>query len=354
MKRLIYPFCLFLAISSCKENRLNEKETRKAATFFVAPNTPTRATDTSFESGDEIGIFAVERLSPDIPGLLNTASYAINRRYRIDCNGNLLPVLKEDEISLSRIDYYDIYAYYPYTEKNYDPQAIDFKLDYQQNSMVKYKQHDVMFAKALGMWGNTSSIGLNFSRKMAAVDFQLRKEQGIQIHSVSLSSAYCNCRGNLATGTVEATGKKYTINMYPLQETTNTYTFRALLPEQILPASTQLYMTANSNDHSLPFQTVTDVPLTSGTTSMFPAEMMYRVFVKQRGSGRVSGAGIYKHGEIVTIAAIPAPGYQLEGWYYTPDGIWSEELPRVSTELNYSFPVTKYSRFIANFIPKEI
>lgn len=113
-------------------------------------------------------------------------------------------------------------------------------------------------------------------------------------------------------------------------------------------------MTANSNDHSLPFQTITDVPLTSGTTSTFPAEMMYRVYVKQRGSGRVSGAGIYKHGEIVTITAIPAPAHKLEGWYYTPDGIWSEELPKVSTELKYSFPVTKYSRFIANFIPKEI
>ncbi|WP_302303900.1 fimbrillin family protein [Culturomica massiliensis] len=354
MKRAIYTLCLFLVIFSCKENGLKEQEIKKAATFFVAPGTSTRATDTSFEPYDEIGIFAVERLSSDIPGLLNTASYAINRRYRIDHNGNLLPVSKEDEIYLSRIDYYDIYAYYPYTEKNYDPQAIDFKLDYQQNSMVKYKQHDVLFAKALGIWGNSSSIGLNFSRKMAAVDFQLRKEQGIKIRSVVLSSAYCNCRGNLATGTVEATGEKYTISMYPLQETTNAYTFRALLPEQILPASTQLYMTANSSDHSLPFQTVTDVPLSSGKTSMFPADMMYRVYVKQRGEGRVSGAGIYKHGEIVTIMAIPAPGYGFEGWYYTDDGIWSEELPKVSTELKYSFPVTKYSRFIANFIPKEI
>lgn len=350
MMKLIYILCFLLVLCSCEEKGPDEKENLQAVTFSISPDTLTRAMGTAFEPGDEIGIFAVERTTPGTPGILNTASYAINRHYRVDNNGKLQPVSKGHEICLSRQEYYDFYAYYPYQEDTYNPLEIDFKTHYVQNTAQTYKQSDIMFAQNLGVLGNTYSIGLSFMRKMAAIEFQIAKESGIIINSANLYKAKYKCQGNLATGTVEAKGSDSMIEMYPFGERSNAYTFRALLPEQLLPTSTQLNITCNGNEPYLGFQTTSDVPLSPGKTSIFPANMMYRVHLREIGQGTVNGAGVYGHGQTANVTAIPAPNYELDGWYVTPYGDWSDDLPKVSTNLNYSFPVLKTTRLIAKFV----
>lgn len=90
--------------------------------------------------------------------------------------------------------------------------------------------------------------------------------------------------------------------------------------------------------------------MTRGTTlfagqseSEIVPEGYARVFVTPFGDGTVSGAGIFRIGDMVTISATPDDGYEFVGWM--PNG--SDII--ISTDAQYSFVLTGQVDYVAQF-----
>ena len=73
----------------------------------------------------------------------------------------------------------------------------------------------------------------------------------------------------------------------------------------------------------------------------------YTVTISSSGNGDVTGGGIYKQGESVTLGAVPSEGYNFAGWY--------KGAVKVSSLPNYTFTVSEDVTLTASFtaMPKD-
>ena len=81
--------------------------------FYLSPEPSTRATDTEFEKGDAIGVFAAARDDESVPAQLHpSGNFADNKKYIFD-GEKFVPDGESNSIFITSypIDYY---AYYPY------------------------------------------------------------------------------------------------------------------------------------------------------------------------------------------------------------------------------------------------
>ncbi len=67
----------------------------------------------------------------------------------------------------------------------------------------------------------------------------------------------------------------------------------------------------------------------------------HTVAVQNNGNGTASGGGTYSHGQRVTLGAVPAAGYNFDGWYVG--------VVKISALPNYTFTVTKSIILTAHF-----
>lgn len=70
-----------------------------------------------------------------------------------------------------------------------------------------------------------------------------------------------------------------------------------------------------------------------------------------------SGTGVYRAGQTCTAVADAPEGMQFVGWYMgvariTPDGVWTVEEVKTSSELSYTFSVTKDTELVAKYAPR--
>lgn len=134
----------------------------------------TRATGTSFDTNDEIGIFA-SNLNIGATSLKSSGNYADNARYAYNgtefissgkatikqYTGEKAPQIKQN------ITYY---AVYPYVE-SMTPSCI-FSVKQDQQSLDDYKHSDLAFSRVSS---NETSVDFNFTRLMSRVEIVLNR-----------------------------------------------------------------------------------------------------------------------------------------------------------------------------------
>ena len=83
LKIILALLCPLLAVSCGKEspNSHLEGQDDKEVSFFGNIGPSTRATDSYFETGDAIGVFAVEKTASNPKGLLLSSNHADNVKY---------------------------------------------------------------------------------------------------------------------------------------------------------------------------------------------------------------------------------------------------------------------------------
>lgn len=189
-----------------------------AVSFTAAIMPSTRATDISFEAGDQISLYATDK------GSLSSSNYAQNVQY------TYYDGLFTTQQALTYPDQNTtlaFYAIYPYG--NYNTPKFTFAVNRDQSTHSAYTKSDLMTASNTGR--NTDIVDLVFNHNLTKVIINLSSANlpaGTQ--SITFKNVYFTASADLASNTYKATG-----NLTDIKASSNgTNSFKVILPPQTI------------------------------------------------------------------------------------------------------------------------
>lgn len=196
-----------------------------------------RATDTQFENGDAIGVFAAKRSSPNIVATLQAYNnFAQNKKF-VYQNGYFYAATSADEIDTAgnRLDFY---VYYPYQTVATDTEQIDFSVQTDQTTHQNLTASDFMFATNLtGI--SVGSVPLNFEHLFTKIRI-IPDTKGMVISNVKLIDVCSSVYYDMNRPPLYKIAAKNDIQMF--QEWDGS--FSAIVPRQSINIGT-LYLQAD-------------------------------------------------------------------------------------------------------------
>lgn len=191
--------CIATVATACQEP-IEEPTTPqgKAINLAIDVDNFTKATDTSFENGDQIGLHIV-------PGgvYLNNAKYTYTDGALVGEQTNYWYM---DETTES-----DIYAYYPYNETaTYKAAGCTFTVNADQSKAGAFTASDLMVA-ATSSKPTAESIVLPFRHAFSKIVIKIDNQLEEAIEDVYFSEVYGTATVNYKSGEVTTSGSKGTI-----------------------------------------------------------------------------------------------------------------------------------------------
>lgn len=207
-----------------------------------------RATDTSFENGDCIGLYVVNYSGSNPGTLTNTGNHVDNMRFSYD--GAWTP---DSPVSWADDETHaDFYVYHPYASVQ-SVNAYSFSVRTDQSTESSYKASDLMTGKSLNVAPTNSNVDIPISHAMSRAVIYLEAGNGFTAESLSaasisvkLNGLKCGSTVDLASGTVTPTGQPSTIT--PLH-TDGCY--KALIVPQTVEAGNLIKVTADGREYNL-------------------------------------------------------------------------------------------------------
>ena len=215
--------------------------------FYLSPEPSTRATDTEFEKGDAIGVFAAARDDESVPAQLRpSGNFADNKKYIFD-GEKFVPDGESNSIFITSypIDYY---AYYPYATVD-NPLEFTFHVAADQESL---KESDLMYARNTDGSGK-NNIPLTFIHKLSKVVVPYSRENvGGAAGTAVVNDAYTGCIMNLSTGEIRTLfdDGQQDIVMFKDGNAADV-SFSAIFPEQTFSAADPFIIFDDSKEFKL-------------------------------------------------------------------------------------------------------
>ena len=194
-------------LTACSEEQetSNIDNDKKILSFSVIHPSQTRATETAFEQGDNIGVYVA-----DAQKVLEIGGNVVNNE-KLTLSGNdwttSAPIYWNDGT-------YNVYAYYPYmttiTSIDYQPFSIstDQSTEKAGSRLGGYEASDLLFAQTKDVKATNSPVNLTFSHIMSKLKIRLVKGEDyegempknakVYIHS-TLTSASIDLAAGIAT-----------------------------------------------------------------------------------------------------------------------------------------------------------
>ena len=233
-KFIFFLFGLMTFLVSCQNDNEESTDTdRRIAVRFGGVET--RATDTRFESGDTIGIFAVNRYSKS-DSLCKTGNYADNYQYKyvehtdsgfVACNKHIYQ-FKNKKLDLV---YYDLYPY----RESYGP-TFSFKVKLNQSYGNNYTRSDLAFQRTES---TDTIVALKLDHLLANIHISLTGTDLNQKDiSVSLLNIYTKVnvdlnRNRVATDTTDIASKASEVVCKQGSKTNSSCDFYAIVAPQL-------------------------------------------------------------------------------------------------------------------------
>lgn len=225
-----------------------------SVSFRVSGLTDTKATETTFEESDAVGIFA----SDEYGGLLSSYNYADNKLHKYS-SGEFIPVASTEGITYP--DEYTslaFYAVYPYSNL-YSGSKIDFSVETDQTSPDAYTISNLMVARTAAT--REEVVDLTFDHKLCKIIVNLQSENfPVGDRKCLFTDVYTDVEVDLNDGSVETVGR--TTNVYGSSNGTNS--FKVILPPQVIEANTRLILLQIGNE-KFKWAPSKDLILLSGT-----------------------------------------------------------------------------------------
>ena len=232
MRKLLALAAVAAFMFSCSENPTPEPEptptpppTQEKWAINISTSI-TRATDTSFENGDKVGIYVVNQ-----PNALKTSgNHVDNIGFTYSGSWSAATTIYwKDETTKA-----DFYCYYPYASSISNIEAYPFAVKADQSSVANYKASDFLWGKTTGVAPTKDAVGITVKHAMSNVIVKLVAGNGYTAEDMaSASVAICglktNSTINLASGVVTATGDVAEIT--PMVE--NDYRRALVVPQSI-------------------------------------------------------------------------------------------------------------------------
>lgn len=265
MKRTLYIIGVMLCIWACAEqDDLQSTNTGKQTPIIIGSSYPGLTTrsviDGGFSTGDEMGIFVVDRDEEGQAGeVLLQGNRASNMRFTLQENGSWSSPaqLYWSQKGLAA----DFYGYYPFDGDLSSVEAYPFVIVQRQDILDKgrglngYIASDLLWAKQENVSPTTETINLQYHHLMAGVRISLEKGTGFTAEewnsfdkTVLLKNTILNGTVNLATGNVSI-GEGNTSNIVPLPHQGR---WRAVVfPQTVAAGKGLLSITIDGQDYTL-------------------------------------------------------------------------------------------------------
>lgn len=255
------------------------------------------ATDTEFrstwEKGDEIGVFAVEH------GKDLAASDNLIHNVKLTYTGSEWTGPAYWPTLSSGISKLDFYAYYPYSESVDDPTAINFNVYTDQSRPLgtksTYNLSDLLMAKDDNSGGGVAKgevVQLSFKHALAMVQVKISREPlgnyDSELFTVSLNGCAKGATLNLASQSTSTTaGAATKIRMYPCPNDggkSRIYAYRALVPAQTIAAGTPMFRFEYGENTLLSSEPLAaSMSLTGGKAELFDMSFPYTLATVSEG-----------------------------------------------------------------------
>ncbi|WP_437920397.1 DNA/RNA non-specific endonuclease [Sphingobacterium sp. LRF_L2] len=244
-KAVFLSTILLIVYSGCKQNNfLKEQEEAVYFTPTITGQITTKATGTSWDAGDQIGVYMLQsgkQLSSS-----NIVNNVANTTFTI--NGSVFqsssPVYLQEEAV-------DFLAYYPYQENTNFTYAVNLSDQDDQAAL------DLMYAaNAKNITKSTSAVPLVFERQLSrlAISLTLSNSEALQVSGLTpvLSSAHTQAEFDLAAGTLSNSTSEETNIKGKLTALTNAQALVefTLLPGEELTGKTIQFQSSTGESYS--------------------------------------------------------------------------------------------------------
>ena len=292
-----------LSLQGCENEEGTAIHSRDTVSFEIDAG-GARATETTFETGDAIGVYAAVRMSSAPATLKTSGNYADNKRFV--WNGSQF-VADGDANEIAAGYETDYYAYYPYREDMGNPLDYDFSIQGDQREGITLSD----FMYAANRSGTTDKvITLAFSHRLSRLQVTYTPEAGEALSGVTIQRAKATANINLGTGTTNTLGATSDIRMY-----NDGGTFTAVIPAQDRDADgtflTLLFADGTKKDYTL----TAKKEFLAGHTTVIPfmgKELQYTFTVSPETIGSGYSGGIYNYETVsnkyYSINGKPLPG----------------------------------------------
>jgi len=292
-----------LSLQGCENEEGTAIHSRDTVSFEIDAG-GARATETTFETGDAIGVYAAVRISSAPATLKTSGNYADNKRFV--WNGSQF-VADGDANEIAAGYETDYYAYYPYREDMGNPLDYDFSIQGDQREGITLSD----FMYAANRSGTTDKvITLAFSHRLSRLQVTYTPEAGEALSGVTIQRAKATANINLGTGTANTLGATSDIRMY-----NDGGTFTAVIPAQDRDADgtflTLLFADGTKKDYTL----TAKKEFLAGHTTVIPfmgKELQYTFTVSPETIGSGYSGGIYNYETVsnkyYSINGKPLPG----------------------------------------------
>ena len=292
-----------LSLQGCENEEGTAIHSRDTVSFEIDAG-GARATETTFETGDAIGVYAAVRMSSAPATLKTSGNYADNKRFV--WNGSQF-VADGDANEIAAGYETDYYAYYPYREDMGNPLDYDFSIQGDQREGITLSD----FMYAANRSGTTDKvITLAFSHRLSRLQVTYTPEAGEALSGVTIQRAKATANINLGTGTANTLGATSDIRVY-----NDGGTFTAVIPAQDRDADgtflTLLFADGTKKDYTL----TAKKEFLAGHTTVIPfmgKELQYTFTVSPETIGSGYSGGIYNYETVsnkyYSINGKPLPG----------------------------------------------
>ena len=215
--------------------------------FLPYLSAPTRATDTQFENGDRIGVWAVESTGADYRGIIGEPhnNYANNVMYVY--NGNrFTPYNAGIEVQEGKKFYYT--AVYPYQQSA--ARTFDFDVRADQRPAGAYTASDLCTASTEAT--GESLVNLRFSHRLVKIVINLTGD-GWNSSDITVRLKNVQTRASVDLNKLDFTATGNRTDIYCAEN--GTHSFKVILPPQTIAQSEKLaVVTMNGVDYTIDTQ----------------------------------------------------------------------------------------------------
>ena len=165
-KHLFLYAMMAVAMTACNNEELINEQADEIQLDMIYPGQNSRATDTSFEGNDQVGVYV-------------TTSNASLQLGGNEVNNELFKYNGTSWTSNRKVYWnagkHNVYAYYPYSQTINDIENYSFQVQEDQSGGSAYTQSDFMWASAMNTEASTNPVAMQFSHKMSNVIVSLEK-----------------------------------------------------------------------------------------------------------------------------------------------------------------------------------
>ena len=303
----------------------------------------TRATDSSFENGDKIGIYVVESGK----NFLSTGNYADNKQYNYQ-DGKLQPVTNNDKIYSVKGKSYTYHAYYPY-HSGINPSAVVYDAT---STTTKNRPLWSMNNRNSG-----SSVQLAFNNVFGLIEVNIN-ETSDKIVSGAILRKYPKVTMNMCSNTlstIQQDPASVPLTLY--NSSSSVSTFRTFLPAgNVITSGDDLFSFKTTSSESKKYYATKDITTVAGEKNVFSLTLLEEYLIKATsttGGSITNNATAWANGQKFKDGQQCSIPFAANSGYFF-DGIYENNVKQNCSSSPYTFNVTKARtlevRFKANVI----